>query len=560
MFANNLTNYSPYHTEMRQQHAYKERNQQAFPRETAYQVRPAHNIHANTFNNCCVNQRYTYKTTGDASADHSRQPNEPAARQQQVRDSCPMHSNSAKPHALAECREFIRLPQVERHRIASGSRACFRCLKDHPIRSCNSTTKCNICSSDRHHTLRHQARPINVVTHCTQRELPTRLCSKIIPVTISSPVKRDKRIETLAIMDEQSNTTLAHPDIFDALHVETQQVHYTLNTLGENKTHKTGRLGDFLIQGKFRTELFNLRNVTECDSIPNSAHELATCEDCENWPHLRKITRHLPTATSKMKTILLIGRDASDAIKVLEVRNGADLGQPYAHRLCLGWSAMGSINSGTDNKESQPPQDYNADQHRIQAYKLHRERRCFKLTVQPTISPSTVFNRNYMAHRSTSHFEAPPEINTLNLNKLPQSGCTDRTGDLAENPFSTTKDQDTLDLSRDDQLFLRQMEAHIHTNADGFLEAPLPFKSTATSLPENREEVRQRTERTLQGIKRQPKRLDDSVKFMQKFIDNKHAEEAPNEASPRHWYLPVFLVYHKKKKKPRIVFANTTSL
>ncbi|XP_063711707.1 uncharacterized protein LOC134840010 [Symsagittifera roscoffensis] len=101
------------------------------------------------------------------------------------------------------------------------------------------------------------------------------------------------------------------------------------------------------------------------------------------------------------------------------------------------------------------------------------------------------------------------------------------------------------------------MKQEIHISNTGFLKCSLPFKSQSKpQLPDNKHEVLNRTTRTLSNLKNKPQKLQDSQKFMQKFIDKQHAEPVPREEldfNPK-WYIPVFPVYHPRKKKLRLVF------
>ena len=101
------------------------------------------------------------------------------------------------------------------------------------------------------------------------------------------------------------------------------------------------------------------------------------------------------------------------------------------------------------------------------------------------------------------------------------------------------------------------MKQEIHINNNGFLECPLPFKSESKpQLPDNKHEVLNRTTKPLSNLKNKSQKLQDSQKFIQKFIDKQHAEPVPRDEldfNPK-WYIPVFPVYHPRKKKLRLVF------
>jgi hypothetical protein len=84
--------------------------------------------------------------------------------------------------------------------------------------------------------------------------------------------------------------------------------------------------------------------------------------------------------------------------------------------------------------------------------------------------------------------------------------------------------------------------------ATGSWVAPLPFRSPRQSLPNNREQAVQRAKYLDSSLRRNPKKREHMVEFMQKILANNHAEVAPPlQNNEECWYLPLFGVYHPKK-------------
>ena len=146
-------------------------------------------------------------------------------------------------------------------------------------------------------------------------------------------------------MPLQSNSTLASPEVLDQLNLQTTDVEYTLSTLTSPKSIRSGRFTKSIrISGVYDDAIFDIVNITECTEIPDASLELGTQSDCSAWPHLSSIQPSLPTEEDRdLKTLLLIGREASDVIKVYEIKNGNSFYQPYAHRIGLGWTLLGPI-------------------------------------------------------------------------------------------------------------------------------------------------------------------------------------------------------------------------
>jgi hypothetical protein len=67
-------------------------------------------------------------------------------------------------------------------------------------------------------------------------------------------------------------------------------------------------------------------------------------------------------------------------------------------------------------------------------------------------------------------------------------------------------------------------------------------------LPNNRGQAVQQAKYLDSSIRRNPKKREHMVEFMQKILDNNHAEVAPPlQNNEECWYLPLFGVYHPKK-------------
>ena len=96
-------------------------------------------------------------------------------------------------------------------------------------------------------------------------------------------------------------------------------------------------------------------------------------------------------------------------------------------------------------------------------------------------------------------------------------------------------------------------------NESGNWEAPLPLRHEVTQLPNSREAYK-RLRSTRKTLDRKPTMKSYYFAFMQKILDNGHAEPIPpNKVSSDKpcWYLPHFGVYHPQKpNKIRVVFDS----
>ena len=93
---------------------------------------------------------------------------------------------------------------------------------------------------------------------------------------------------------------------------------------------------------------------------------------------------------------------------------------------------------------------------------------------------------------------------------------------------------------------------------------PLPLKNENLVLPSNKNEVYLRTKNTLSRLSRDPDKLDKCIDVMNKYLNAGHMEMVPaNEQVPRipgrAWWIPILLVVHPKKNKPRLVFDSSAT-
>ncbi|XP_033111446.1 uncharacterized protein LOC117112468 [Anneissia japonica] len=232
------------------------------------------------------------KLTGVAKAHDN-----PASDGIDIDTKCPIHRT---PHPLTDCRAFLRMPMEEKRSLLRYSKICFRCVAStaHIARNCKAKVSCSICGGNRHKDFLHvdthadeahggERRP--VLSKCTQvcRNKPSgRSCSKICLARVYIDGNPENVITTYAVLDDQSNKSLAKSKLFDLL-----------------------------------------------------KEEIPIPEVAEHHPHLKSIAKEIdPNAD----ILILLGRDAPQVHKVREVRNGHN-NSPWGHRLDLGWVVIGEV-------------------------------------------------------------------------------------------------------------------------------------------------------------------------------------------------------------------------
>ncbi|XP_066910989.1 uncharacterized protein [Clytia hemisphaerica] len=110
-------------------------------------------------------------------------------------------------------------------------------------------------------------------------------------------------------------------------------------------------------------------------------------------------------------------------------------------------------------------------------------------------------------------------------------------------------------VSMEDKRFIQMMEDET-TFENGHYVSPLPFRFKEKVVPNNFDQVLQRTHWLKRKLSKQPKMYEDYVKFMNDIISKGYATKADKPpADSKTWYIPHHGVYHPKKPdKIRVVF------
>ena len=190
---------------------------------------------------------------------------------------------------------------------------------------------------------------------------------------------------------------------------------------------------------------------------------------------------------------------------------------PYAQQLKLGWVIVGETCLDRQHKSSH-----------LSVMRTH---------VLPSGRPSTL-------QPCENQFKVKEQ-----LSRNGEMGVPCKPAHTLEfNVFERTKDDDKPGMSHEDKQFLKQMNSEFKRDSTGSWVAPLPFRSPRQSLPNNREQAVQRAKYLDSSLRRNPTKREHMVEFMQKILDNNHAEVAPPlQNNDECWYLPLFGVYHPKK-------------
>ncbi|XP_028996228.1 uncharacterized protein LOC114849211 isoform X1 [Betta splendens] len=470
---------------------------------------------------------------------------------------CPIHK---KPHPLKKCKLFRDKPIEERQAYLKEHRICYRCCGSvqHMARDCRAVVKCTECSSSKHTSALHpgpapapksteleseeqrDSSP-SVISKCTEvcgLSGSSRSCSKICLAKVYPKGKKEKAVKMYAVIDEQSNGSLAKSEFFNLFEIEARPTPYTLKTCS-GKAQALGRRAlNFHIESMDGKLNIQLPPLIECDSVPDDRTEIPSPEIAHHHPHLLPVVDKIQPVDQHAPILLLLGRDILRLHKVREQINGPS-NAPYAQRLDLGWVIVGEVCLGKAHRSAE-----------VSVYRTHTIDNGRESYFKPCQSFIDV-KENYGLKPQRHIPSAANHVDTTTI--------VHDTDNLGKSVFDRSKCDDKLALSVDDKTFLNLMASEVYQNKENSWVAPLPFRYPRQRLPDNREQALKRLHSLRKTLEKKPKMKNHYIQFMQGMLDNDQAEAAPPlPQGKEHWYLPTFGVYHPQKPDQiRVVFDSS---
>ncbi|XP_064462753.1 uncharacterized protein LOC135373586 [Ornithodoros turicata] len=340
-----------------------------------------------------------------------------------------------------------------------------------------------------------------------------------------------------AVLDDQSNRSLARPAFFDVFGVQGDESPYTLKTCAGAVESSGRRASGYVVESIDGRVRVPLPTLIECMQIPDDRNEIPTPEVAHHHPHLKKIAGLIPPLTDDAEILLLLGRDVLQVHKVRQQLNGPN-NAPYAQRLDLGWVVVGDVCINGMRKPD-----------RISTFTTTLLENGRASTFTPC--PSHVFIKENVAQGAA----------IANLTSMPAWSCDTLSyiQGLGDSVFETSKDDNKLAPSIEDKQFLEIMNKTFTKDEANSWVAPLPFRTRRSPLPDNREQARIRFASLCRTLDKRPDMKEHFFTFMGNIFANGHAELAPERQEGKEvWYLPIFGVYHPKKPEQiRVVFDSS---
>lgn len=279
---------------------------------------------------------------------------------------CPIHN---KPHPLSKCRGFVKMTLDERKKLLKEHMICYRCCAStsHMAKNCQAPIKCLECASDKHVSAMHfsgtsvvqsssqpppcaedggeeetkQERSSNCTKVCGIGQ-SGKSCSKIILVNVYPSGQQQRSMRMYAVLDDQSNLSLARSEFFDKFDIHGTEAPYSITTcMGATQAYGR-RAHGYVIESLDKETCLQLPTLIECDNLPNNRKEIPTPEVAYHHNHLNKIASEIPPLDPNAEILLLIGRDLLRVHKVRKQINGLN-NEPFAQKLDLGWVVVGDV-------------------------------------------------------------------------------------------------------------------------------------------------------------------------------------------------------------------------
>ena len=152
-----------------------------------------------------------------------------------------------------------------------------------------------------------------------------------------------------AMLDDQSNRSLARYDLFDLFGVLYTEAPYSLKTCAGVVETSGRRANGFRIEPISGGNSFELPTLIKCNEIPDNRAKIPMPKVAMQHPHLKSIASQIPQPDPNAHILLLLGRDMLRAHKVRQQINGPN-NAPFAQKLDLGWVLVGEMCLGTAHK------------------------------------------------------------------------------------------------------------------------------------------------------------------------------------------------------------------
>ena len=246
----------------------------------------------------------------------------------------------SKPHKIWNCDAFNSKTVEDRRSSAKDLKLCYNCLSNnHQIKTCQSRLSCKVCNG-RHHTLlhvnkgedtKHSKIGYGSTHHTTEEE---RVFLQVIPVTISHG---EIRIETNALLDCGSDTTLIKRNLSEKLNLQGKSRHLEISNVLEERKVVKSKVVNFDLSSVFHPDSVLVENAWVVEELNVEPHSVNLVDIKDKFDHLKLLPISYPI---DKEVGILIGADFPEALLHLDFRKG-EKEEPIAVKTLFGWTLFG---------------------------------------------------------------------------------------------------------------------------------------------------------------------------------------------------------------------------
>ena len=453
-----------------------------------------------------VNRRSTNEGTNDTKSSSSQIGNN--------KPYCSVHKCDG--HSTVSCLKFINWPLIKRREFAKSEKLCFKCLGlYHRSNLCYSKNVCVHCGKNHNSLLCFEGskneNEYEGRVGCTQicnDATRSAYCTKVLLVDIALDSDPQKTLRTYAVLDDQSDTTLIDEKVVDYFGgtYPTRNVTTNFVTSKAKFKHDAKVIPKIRIKGVGCNRYEVLSNVLTYPEVSSNKHQVASPEVFQRFKHAAQFAEQVPDLDNDAEVLVLVGLDNFHLHKTWRLTKKA----PYVYKTPIGFALVGKVCEPEETS-------YNS---------------ATVLRTQTLTNPDPL--EVVEPFKVKSDFSYP----ATNFDVLECRPDDEETG-----------------WSKDDHTFFHIMKEGEVVSDDGKLTYPLPLVKDS-DLPCNRDVIFRRTCGTLRNIMKSDEKVAAVCKIMEEDLKSGNGEQISDE--PRfkgsEWYLPPFVVTHKRKGTPRIVY------
>lgn len=125
-------------------------------------------------------------------------------------------------------------------------------------------------------------------------------------------------VKLYALIDDQSNRSLAKSELFDLLNINSEPKDFQLQTCSgvNSMTSRIGR--NLMVSSLDGNTIHRLPPTVECETIPDNRKEISTPDVGNQFPHLAEIANYITELDPQADILLLIDRNLIEAHHVLD--------------------------------------------------------------------------------------------------------------------------------------------------------------------------------------------------------------------------------------------------